>query len=74
MAGQARKVMSARVIPWGDQYGIAVVFERGNPIAYPVRNRDEAERHLRAAVGEHNRQLPARAMFAASHALQSGAR
>jgi hypothetical protein len=58
MAGEARKVMSARLIPWGDdQYGIAVVFERGNYIAYPVGNREEAQRHLRAAVGEQNKQV-----------------
>jgi hypothetical protein len=49
--------MSARVIPWSDQYGIAVVFERGNQIAYPVGNTEEAERHLRAAVGEQNKQV-----------------
>jgi hypothetical protein len=40
----ARKVMAARVIPWGNQYGVAVVFERGNHLAYPVGNREEAER------------------------------
>ena len=26
---EARKVVAARVIPWENQYGIAVVFERG---------------------------------------------
>ena len=28
--------MAAWVIPWENQYGIAVVFERGNYVAYPV--------------------------------------
>jgi hypothetical protein len=48
-------VMSARVIPWGDHCCIAVV-ERGNHIAYPVGNWEEAERHLRVAVDEQNKQ------------------
>jgi hypothetical protein len=43
MAG-AQNVMAAHVIPWGNQYGIAVVFERGNHLAYPVGDREEAER------------------------------
>jgi hypothetical protein len=41
---KAPKVMAARVIPWEDQYGIAAVFERGNHIAFPVGDREEAER------------------------------
>jgi hypothetical protein len=41
---RALKVMAARVIPWEDQYGVAIVFERGNHLAYPVGDREEAER------------------------------
>jgi hypothetical protein len=43
---RARKVIAARVIPWENQYGIAVVFERGNHVAYPVGDREEAERQV----------------------------
>ena len=47
---EARKVVAARVIPWENQYGIAVVFERGNHLAYPVGNREEAERQVQLAL------------------------
>jgi hypothetical protein len=60
MADKTRSAMSARVIPWGDEYGVAVVFERGNRIAYPIANREEAERHLRAAAGEQSKQVAAK--------------
>jgi hypothetical protein len=30
---RGRKVIAARVIPWENQYGVAVVFERGNHLA-----------------------------------------
>jgi hypothetical protein len=43
---RARKVMAASVIPWGNQYGVLVVFERGNHLAYPVGHREEAERQV----------------------------
>ena len=47
---RARKVMAARVIPWENQYGIAVVFERGNHVAYPVGDREEAERQVQLVL------------------------
>jgi hypothetical protein len=47
---RGRKVIAARVIPWENQYGIAVVFERGNHLAYPVGDREEAERHVQLAL------------------------
>ncbi len=47
---RARKVMAAWVIPWESQYGIAVVFERGNHVAYPVGDREEAERQVQLAL------------------------
>ena len=42
--------MAARVIPWENQYGIAVVFERGNHVAYPVGDREEAERQVQLVL------------------------
>ena len=47
---RARKVMAARVIPWENQYSIAVVFERGNHVAYPVGDREEAERQVQLVL------------------------
>jgi hypothetical protein len=47
---RARKVIAARVIPWENQYGIAVVFERGNHVAYPVGDREEAERQVQLVL------------------------
>lgn len=47
---RARKVLAASVIPWENEYGIAVVFERGNRLAYRVGDRDDAERQLRLAL------------------------
>ena len=49
---RARKVLAASVIPWQDEYGIAVVFERGNHIAYRVGDREEAERHVQLALDD----------------------
>jgi hypothetical protein len=49
---RARKVLAASVIPWEDEYGIAVVFERGNHIAYRVGDREEAERHVQLALDD----------------------
>jgi hypothetical protein len=41
-----------RRIPWGNEYGLIMVFERGNHIAYRAGNRDEAERQIRLALGD----------------------
>ena len=50
---KARKVLAASVIPWEDEYGIAVVFERGNHIAYRVGGREEAEQQVQLALDDH---------------------
>jgi hypothetical protein len=49
---RARKILAASVIPWENEYGIAVVFERGNHLAYRVGDRDEAERQLQLALDD----------------------
>ena len=49
---RGRKVIAAKVIPWENQYGIALVFERGDHLAYPVGDREEAERQVRLALNQ----------------------
>jgi hypothetical protein len=49
---RGRKVIAAKVIPWENQYGIALVFERGNHLAYPVGDREEAERQVQLALNQ----------------------
>ena len=49
---RARKILAASVIPWENEYGIAVVFERGNHLAYRVGDRDEAKRQLQLALDD----------------------
>jgi hypothetical protein len=49
---RGRKVIAAKVIPWENQYGVALVFERGNHIAYPVGDREEAERQVQLALNQ----------------------
>jgi hypothetical protein len=46
---RGRKVIAAKVIPWENQYGIALVFERGNHLAYQVGDREEAARQVQLA-------------------------
>jgi hypothetical protein len=46
----SRSMIPARVIPWENQYGIAVVFERGNHLDHPVGDREEAERQVQLAL------------------------
>jgi hypothetical protein len=51
--------MAARVIPWESEYGVAVVFERGNHLTYPVGDREKAERHVQLILGHSSDVEPA---------------
>jgi hypothetical protein len=49
---RARKVLAASVIPWENEYGIVVVFERGNHLPYRVGDRDKAERQVQLTLDD----------------------
>ena len=49
---RARKVLAASVIPWKNEYGIVVVFERGNHLPYRVGDRDKAERQVQLTLDD----------------------
>ena len=43
------KLAQARVILWDGQWGIALEFEGGRHIAYPIGDREAAEQQVRLA-------------------------
>jgi hypothetical protein len=49
---KVRKVLAASVIPWENEYGIVVVFERGNHLPYRVGDRDKAERQVQLTLDD----------------------
>ena len=49
---KVRKVLAASVIPWENEYGIVVVFERGNHLPYRVGDHDKAERQVQLTLDD----------------------
>jgi hypothetical protein len=47
----ARTIVSARVIPWDEVWGVYIRFSDRRHIAYPVGSRHDAERELERIRG-----------------------
>jgi len=39
-------ITEKRIIPWDGKWGVALRFDNGTQVAYPVGDRDDAEREL----------------------------